>query len=66
MGVGKRNDGGNEMIWKIIVIMGDTKLTYSVTDFTERDGRILFKDRVTKESCNYPKEKCFIRGGYRE
>jgi len=50
-------------MWKIVVIIGESKLTYTVTDFKEREGRILFIDRLTGKACNYPIDSCFIEGG---
>ena len=49
-------------MWKIIVVVHNTKLTYNVTHFTTRDGRILFTDRITGNKCNYPEDACFIEG----
>ena len=49
-------------MWKINVVMGDVRLTFTVEGFTEREGRIRFTDEKTGNACNYPSEHCFVEG----
>lgn len=47
-------------MFKITVFLPNTTLTYTVENYTKKEGKILFNDRVTGLNKEFPDQMCSI------